>query len=193
MRKVLMAVLALFMLTGLVVQAQDTPFEQAEIITVLLMGQNVFEPTLWQASASENLASTTATWQSRPESEFSGLSFLNYLHLDTGYTLDSLDELFDDDWFTETFAAWDDLRKTNVCYDDDTTLHEFTLAFTDANGNATPYTLRYWVDPVSESRVRVWYISFATAFSDGSPNAEALDMLDDYSARMFPDLPGCPN
>jgi hypothetical protein len=174
-----------------VVQAQD-PFEQPEIITVLLMAENVFETGLWQASASENLVSTTATWQSRPESGFSGLSFLNYLHLDTGYTLDSLDELFDDDWFEETFAAWDDLRKTNVCYDDDTTLHEFTLAFVDANGNSTPYSLRYWVDPVNESRVRVWYISFATAFGDGSPNAEALDMLDSYSERMFPDLPDCP-
>lgn len=193
MRRLIAGLLVmLLLLSGLSVQAQDS-FADAEIITVLLMADGVFEPSLWQASASENLASTSATFQSRFDSGFSGLSYLNYVHFPTGYTLDSLDELFDDEWFDDTFAAWEGLRKINVCYAEDLTLHEFTLAFRDGNGNSTPYTMRYWVDPVNESRVRTWYITFPTAFADGSPNPESLDMLDEYSARMFPELPACPN
>ena len=72
------------------------------------------------------------------------------------------------------------------------TLHEFTLSYRDSNDTVTPYVLRYWVDPMTENRVRTWYISFATASADGSPNPDALDLLDKYAARMYPDLPSCP-
>jgi hypothetical protein len=190
MRKLLVVILILLFLSALSVQAQDE-VPQAEILTVLLDADGIFEPDLWLSSAAENLASTTATWQSRMESGFSGLSYMNYLHFDTGYSLDNLDALFDDDWFQQTFAGWEDLRKTNVCFDEDLTLHEFTLAFRDSNNSLTAYALRYWIEPVSETRVRAWYISFATVFADGTPNEEGLDLLDDYAERMYPDLPDC--
>jgi hypothetical protein len=191
MRKLLPLVLVLLLLSANALWAQDE-IEQAEILTVLLDADGVFEPEFWLASAAENLASTTVTWQSRAESGFSGLSYLSYLHFETGYSLDNLDALFDDDWFTQTFTGWEDLRKTNVCFDEDLTLHEFTLAFRDSSDNLTAYALRYWIEPVSETRVRAWYISFATSFADGTPNEEGLDLLDEYAERMYPDLPGCP-
>ena len=176
---------------GTVALAQDDEPEERELITVLKMGEGVFETGLWQASGSELLASTTATWQSTLESGFSALSFLNYIHFDTGYTLDGLDDFFNDAWFEQSFANWEEVRKTNVCFDDDITLHEFTLSYLDANGNLTDYAMRYWVDPLNETRVRTWHIAFATTFSDGTPNPEGQEQLDEYASRIYPDFASC--
>ena len=185
-------ILAVVMMFGAVALAQDeTTFPERELITVLKMGDQVFEPDLWLASGTENVASTTATWQSKSIAGFSGLSFLSYLHFDSGYTLDGLDQFFNDDWFAQTFAAWEDVQKTSVCYDGDVTLHEFTLAFRDASNNLTRYALRYWVDPLTETRVRAWHIAVATTYADGTPNPDGQTTLDDYAARMYPDLPDC--
>lgn len=170
--------------------AQGT-FPEREIITVLKMGENVFELDWWRASASETGASTTASWQSTPESGFSGVSFINYLHFDTGYNVEELDALFNDEWFAQTFAGWEELRKTNVCFDGDVTLHEFTLAYREASGSLARYALRYWVDPVSETRVRAWHVAFATTYSDGSADPRGRQLLDDYAARIYPDLISC--
>ena len=41
------------------------------------------------------------------------------------------------------------------------TLYEFTLAFRDAGDNVTGYSMRYWTDPLTETRVRTWYLAFA--------------------------------
>ncbi len=193
MRKITM-LLILLGLSGVfaTTAAQDgSPALEREIITVLRMGEGIFEPELWRASAAENLASTTATWQSTFESGYGGTSFLNYLHFSTGYSLDELDSFFDEDWFAETFINWEDARKTNVCFDDDLTLHEFTLVYRDNQDNLTEYALRYWVEPVSETRVRTWHVAFPSTLPDGSPSPEGQALLDDYAARMYPDLPGC--
>lgn len=190
MLRMLTTLLLVIALGGTTLAQNETPTER-EIITVLTMGDEVFEPDLWLASASETVSYTTATWQPRFEAGFSAVSFLNYLHFDTGYTLDGLDDFFNDDWFAQSFAGWEDLTKTNVCFDDDVTLHEFTMAYRDASGNLTRYVMRYWVDPISETRVRAWHIAFATTYSDGSPDERGQEFLDDYSARMYPDFPSC--
>jgi hypothetical protein len=192
MRRIILLLLIVF-LVALVAQAQDTdaPPAEREIITVLQMGDGVFENDLWRASAAETASSTTATWLPIPESGYGAISHIAYLHVDDGYTPTGLDELFNDQWFADTLANWEDVRKTNVCFDGDITLHEFSLAFRDANDNVTQYDLRYWVDPVSETRVRTWHIAFATTFSDGAPNPKSAAWLDDYARRMYPDLPAC--
>jgi hypothetical protein len=191
MHKLLLLAILLAAAFG-VVQAQDEEaFAERELVTVLNMGADVFEPDLWLASGSETITNTTVSWQSTFESGFSALSFANYLHFDTGYTLDGLDTFFNDDWFEQTFISWEEVEKTNVCFDDDLTLHEFTLAYRDAEDRLTYYALRYWVEPISETRVMAWHIAFATTYADGTPNTEGQTQLDEYSARLYPELPGC--
>ena len=172
-------------------QDTDTPITEREIITVLKMGDDVFEHDLWRASAAETAGSTTATWLPTPESGYGAVSHIDYLHFDAGYTAARLNELFNQQWFADTFVNWEDVRKTNVCFDGDITLHEFSLSFRDSNDNVTQYDLRYWVDPVSETRVRTWHIAFATTYTDGTPNPESAARLDEYAARMYPDFPAC--
>jgi len=193
MRKIILLLL-IVTLVVVAAQAQDSDKETAvrEIIAVLKMGDGVFEHDLWRASAAENATSTTATWLPTPESGYGAVSFINYLHFDNGYTANELDVFFDEQWFADTFANWEDVRKTDVCFDGDVTLHEFDMAFRDANDDVTQYAVRYWVDPVSETRVRAWHIAFATTYTDGSPNPDSAARLDDYAARIYPDFPTCP-
>jgi len=191
MRNVLLILLALLGLTASTVAQDEPSFPEREIITVLNMGADVFEPDLWLANAAESASRTTATWQSTFEAEFSALSHIEYLHFDEGYTLDSLDDFFGNDWFEQTFVNWEELRQTNLCFDGDVSLYEFTLAFRDSNDNVTQYVMRYWTDPITESRVRTWYIAFATTYAEGGTIPDARGQFDDYSARMYPVLPAC--
>ena len=192
MRNVVLILLALLVpMTGVLAQDEEA-FPEREIITVLDLGSEVFEPDLWLASAAETSTSTTATWQSTFESGFSALSYINYLHFDGGYTLEGLEDFFNNDWFEQTFINWEDLRQTDLCFDDDVTLYEFTLAYRDSNDNVTNYTMRYWTEPLTETRVLTWYVAIATTYAQGGTIPDALEQLDDYSARMYPDLPGCP-
>ena len=192
MHKTLLFLLLLLMMGVGVLRAQDDMPQEREIITVLKMADDIFESGIWSASAAENLSSTTATFQSTFESGFSGLSFINYLHFDQGYTPEELEAFFDDTWFEESFINWEDVRKTNVCFDGDVTLHEFDLAFRDAGDNVARYGLRYWVEPLSETRVRAWHIAVATSYAGGTSNPDGEAMLDDYATRIYPDLPSCP-
>ncbi len=192
MRTVLLIFLLLLVSISGAIAQDDELFPEREIITVLDFGADVFEPGLWLASAAESLSSTTATWQSTLEAGFSALSFINYLHFDDGYTLAGLDEFFSNDWFEQTFVNWEDLRQTDLCFDDDVTLYEFTLAFRDSNDNLTRYAMHYWTEPVTETRVLTWYLAVATTYSDGSSIPDARDQLDEYSARINPDLAACP-
>ena len=105
---------------------------------------------------------------------------------------EELDSFFSDTWFEQSFLNWEDVRKINVCFDGDVTLHEFDLAFRDAGDNVSRYGLRYWIEPVSETRVRAWHIAIATSYADGRPNPDGETLLDDYAARIYPDLPTCP-
>ena len=188
-----MRIIGIVLLSLLIVAPALAQEDQREIITVLEMGEGIFEHDLWQASAAESATSTTATWQTTFESGFSGLSYINYLHFEGGYSVDELDSFFGDSWFEQTFAHWEDVTKTGVCYDGDITLHEFTMSFRDASDNVSQYGVRYWVEPVSETRIRAWHVAIATTYADGRANPDGEALLHDYSARMYPDLSSCPD
>ena len=192
MRKIL-PLLVIVLLVAAVTQAQDTetPAAEREIFTVLKLGDDIFEHDLWWASAAETAGRTSATWLPTAESGYGAVSHIQYLHFDDGYTSTQLDELFNDQWFAQTFLNWEEVRKTNVCFNGEVTLHEFSMAFRDANDNVTQYDLRYWIAPVSETRVRTWHLAFATTFADGSPNPDSAALLDEYAALISPDFTAC--
>jgi hypothetical protein len=172
-----LAVLLMVLCCGVVViNAQDDLFlEEREIYTALSYGDEVFEPELWLASATESEVATTATWSSP---SLGAVSYLDYRHYDEGTTTEEIDALFDNTWFEAVFANYATWQKTAVCYDGDVTLHEFDLT----NGDIL-YNMRYWVEPVEDfTRVRAHFIVFPNSY---------LPELDEYSERLFPDLPAC--
>lgn len=176
MLKKLLVVLVVLVCSVALIQAQDREEpEEREIYTALAYGDDVFEPELWLASATESEVTTTVTWST---TAYGALSYLDYRHYDDGITADEITTVFDNTWFESVFANYSSWRKVAVCYDEDVTLHEFELT-----SGESQYNMRYWVEPAEDfTRVRAQFVVFPNSY---------LPELDEYSERLFPDLPAC--
>lgn len=175
LKKLVMVLLVACCGVALLSAQDDLVMEEREIYTALAYGDEVFEPELWLASANESEVATTAIWNAVA---YGALSYLDYRHYDEGITADEIAARFDNTWFEAAFANYATWRKVAVCYEGDLTLHEFELT----NGESQ-YNMRYWVEPAEEfTRVRAHFIVFPNSY---------LPELDEYSDRLFPDLPAC--
>lgn len=172
-RKLLLALMVIFG-AALLTNAQDDKPPLREIYKVLSYGDEVFEPELWFASATETLGMTTAQWEAR---SLSALSYVVYRHFDEGIRPEDVATYFDNAWFEAAFANYESFRKVGVCYNGDITLHKFNLRIYE-----TDFAMRYWVEPVSDTRVKAIFIVFPSADVNG---------LDDYAARLYPALSDC--
>jgi hypothetical protein len=160
-----------------VVRAQDTTEEalpEREIYTALSYGDDVFEPDIWYASASEEGSRTRATWRA---DGLGGVAFLDYLHFDEGILFSQIDAVFDDGWFNATLANYSVWRENTRCDLGDLRLIEFSL-----QTNNIKYEMRYWLEIVNDYRVLSMFIVF--------PAADKAN-LDDYADRLFPELSSC--
>lgn len=173
LKKILVALIVIFN-AALLARAQDEKPPEREIYTVLAVGDDVFEPDIWFASATETVGMTTAQWNAP---SISALSYLIYRHFDEGIKPEDVASYFDNAWFEAAFANYESWKKVGVCYDGDLTLNKFNLKLYD-----TDFAMRYWVEPVSDTRVKAIFIVFPSADVAG---------LDDYAARLYPDLPDC--
>ncbi|MBL8119071.1 MAG: hypothetical protein J0L63_17600 [Anaerolineae bacterium] len=162
------------LLAGILVVSQAQEPSTREIYTVLDYGENVFEPELWLASAQEEVGRSTAQWRSDP---MSGLAYLSYLHFDSGIQPDQIDLIFNEDWFRATFANYQQWSETRNCQLEGITLKEFSL--TQAN---LRYSMRYWIQPVSDSRVLTLFLIFPAA---------STETLDTYAEKLFPQAAVC--
>ncbi len=151
--------------------AEPTPDDGAarEIYTVLALGDPVFSARLWLASAAEADTRTTATWTA---SSLGALAFAELLHFDSGYDEAGLREYFDDGWFAVTFKDYDAWERTGRCAFDGVMLDEFSLAL-----GGQDYLMRYWVQPISPTRVLAFHLVFP---------ATRRQQLELYSQRYAP-------
>ncbi len=188
MQKYRLLILVLLLISGSMLHAQEVGVEesdlpQREIYTVLAFGEDVFEPERWYTSAAESAGRTTATWTAKAESGFVGaLAYADYLHFDGGYTSEGLTELFNDAWFDGVLANYESHTSTTACQSEDgLMLFEFTV-----NSDGTPYTMRYWVEPVEETRVMALFIVFPAG------DVAARRLLETYAQALYPALSICP-
>jgi hypothetical protein len=140
-----------------------------EIYVALAFGDPLFAPGEWQASAAELDDRTTATWRS---AEYGALGYAELLHFNGGYTADELRRYFDDSWFEVTFKTYDRWEQTAACRYDEVLVREFALEIDDV-----PFVMRYWVMPVSPTRVLAFHLVFPQ---------EYRRVLADYSLRFAP-------
>jgi hypothetical protein len=156
----------------LAAHAQSTP--EREIYTVLHYGDNVFAPDVWLASATEEAARTTATWTA---DSLSGLAYADYLHFDDGIQPDTMSTFFNDAWFEAVFTNYQGFRQMNRCTIHDITLYEFTTLVHDQK-----YMMRYWIEPVSDTRILALFLVFPT---------KDQTSLDEYAIKLFPTAVSC--
>jgi hypothetical protein len=162
----------------LLVTAQDDTIRELYVVTAF--GDPVFEIDRWRLSATESVERTTATWS---HVELSAVGYADYLHFDDGYEPD-LERYFDDTWFSETFVNYDSYTQTAFCFTSDSTgnnsgtlLWEFDVSFGDE-----PYLMRYWVQPITPTRVLALFIVFPV---------DEPDLMNRYAARFQPELSVC--
>lgn len=176
-RLLIISVVLLLAVLG-VARAQDATetatAPEREIYTALAYGDEVFDPEIWLASAAEETTRTTATWRA---DSLGGLAFLGYLHFDDGYSSSDVDTVFDKTWFDNSFSNYQGFRELTTCKAEDLTMHEFSMLVNDQK-----YTMRYWIQQVSSTRVLTLFIIFPTVDKA---------TLDSYSESLFPDLVSC--
>lgn len=147
---------------------------EREIYIALHIGDEIFEENTWLASAQEYTDRTTAIWRA---DDLSAVAQAEYLHFDDGFSSDQLETYFDARWFEDVFVNYVGFRELNTCQGDGLDLHEFSMLFDGAK-----YTARYWIRPLSETRVLTLFLLFPT---------QERTSLDDYAGRLFPDLITC--
>jgi hypothetical protein len=161
-----------------VVRAQDDateePRTEREIYTALSYGDDVFEPDIWYASASEEPSHTQATWRA---DGIGGLAYLDYIHFDEGIAFSQLDAVFNDGWFNATLSNYRVWRENTRCDYGNLRLIEFSL-----QTNNIKYNMRYWLDVVNDTRVLTMFVVFPATDEDN---------LDNYSNLLFPELASC--
>jgi len=145
-----------------------------EIYLALGFGDAVFGLDEWLASAGEYDDRTTATWIS---TTYGALGHAEYLHFDGGYDPQHLALFFNDDWFSVSFKDYDNWQPGANCASNGMALHEFHL-----EKDGQQYAMRYWIQPVTPTRILTMHLVF--------PAARA-DLLDEYSHNFAPLLWTC--
>jgi len=155
-----------------VTQAQDKP--EREIYTVLHYGDAVFEPDVWLASAGEEDIRSNATWRA---DSLGAVAFATYLHFDDGVPADVMTSFFNDDWFKTTFTNYTGYHELEHCDAQGMTLYEFSVLVNDAK-----YMMRYWIQPINDTRILAFFIVLPTTDEKS---------LDKYAALLYPDFASC--
>jgi hypothetical protein len=157
--------------------AQDTPPDPLrEIFYVLDYADDLFEPELWRmAGASEEAANTYVTWRLREQEDM--LFFFVYYHFDEGATEAAIDDYFDEDGFASLLVNYTPYEMTDQCNLGNLRLYEFM-----SERDGVKRIMRYWV--LRESETRVMGVNAI------APSTH-ITLFNDYSARVFSDLPSC--
>lgn len=154
----------------------QAPEERFEVYDVFDYAEGIFEPELWRVAGMEELPTTTFTyWRLREQEDV--IVFFLYIHYDMGVTEEGINEYFSEEGFDVLLANYIPYTRSAECRVGDLRLYEFT-----SSSDNVKRLLRYWVDPVSDTRVM--------GVNAIAPTTH-LRLLNDYSARLFPELPSC--
>ena len=150
--------------------------QEPEAVTALAFADGVFEPEIWRVvSAAEHDLRTKVHWEA---AQYGAIAFLDYLHFDEGLQGSAIKAYFNRAWFDGTFSDYEQYWRSGQCEFDDVRLFNFSLRYT-----GTKYVMRYWVIPVSETRIAAFFLLF--------PAQHSL-LLERYARRFAPLAAQCP-
>lgn len=129
------------------------------------------------ASAEETDIDTHVSWRLREQDD--NLFFFLEQPWNGGVTPESLASYYTDTLFESLLVNYTPYLQTAVCSAGELRLYEFR-----SKRDGIPRILRYWVRPVNDSAA----LSVNGVFREGD-----VELLDAYSARLFPALPSCAN
>lgn len=151
-----------------------TPASEQDLQEALRPGVRVFEADGWIVETGEQQAMVSVLWTS---TESEALAHSQLLLYNCGYTDAQINQFYGNDGLAVMYGGYESWQQTASCEAGGITLREFDLVL-----DGKPFKSRMWVEPVSETRVRDLRIDFP---------ADDIAGLDDYSARLYPELITC--
>ena len=139
-----------------------------------LVDTKIFEPSLWAMQNDVGDGRTTITWRA---DKLGAVAYLEYLHWDCGVSSAQIDQYFSPQSFEAIWSNYTSYAQTAFCQHNDLRLFEF-----DATFNGNDYKIRYWVEPVTPTRVADFALTFP---------ADQQAKMAQYAGHLFPDLPSC--
>lgn len=147
----------------------------SDTLRVQMFASGIFERPVWTESFSSSPSRVTKTWLS---SDLNAVNYLEYLVYNCGYKQADVETYYSDENFrTNIFQNYQNVKKTAECSKNDLKHYEFTGSYKE-----TKYLLYYWVKQDSDSRI----LGFMMAF----PQTKTDD-LKTYAQRVYPDLAVC--
>ena len=183
-RRTLIAIVAILIVTavGIVVvplllppKCEAKPATPLDFQQATSIGSGIFEPERWRLETGEHPGLISVGWF---EDEHEGLAHAQLLLYDCGYTSADLENFYGEQGMNIMLGGYNAHTQTAQCTDGELTLREY-----DVDYDGRPYRVRFWFEPVSDTRVRDMHLGFL-------PEDQAL--MDDYAARLYPQLPSCP-
>jgi hypothetical protein len=134
----------------------------------------VFEPGRWELQYGEHPALISVGWF---EHDTEAIAHSQYLLYNCGYTQAEVDDFYDDANMDVMLGGYDSWTETARCEADGLTLREYEVRYT-----GKPYAVRFWIQPVNDTRVRDIHLGYWP---------EDTAEMDEYARRLFPALVSC--
>ncbi len=151
-----------------------SPSADADIAAALAFTGDTFAAPTWTEQVSSGATKTAVTWTA---SSLGAVAYLEYLHYDCGYTQQQIDAYYSAASWATIFSNYNSYEKVGECSYKDTRLYEFNVSLNSSN-----YAVRYWVDPVSDTRVAGLMLVLPV---------DQQAALAQYAGNLFPNLPTC--
>jgi hypothetical protein len=155
-------------------QCPILPATEADFDQAVAIGEGVFEPERWELKTLEHQALISVGWF---EHDIEALAHVQLLLYNCGYTQAEVDNFYGEANMNVMLGGYLSHTLTAQCTHDGLTLREY-----DVDYDGQPYKVRFWIEPLNETRVRDVHLGFFP---------EDIAEMEEYARRLYPDLPSC--
>jgi hypothetical protein len=151
-----------------------TPATEADFEQSAAIGEGVFDEDLWRFETMEHQALISVGWF---RDDIVAFAHSQYLMYNCGYTDDELAEFYGAENMEVMLGGYDTWEQTASCKAGDIELREYNLTLDGGD-----YISRFWIEPLSDTRVRDMRLDFP---------ADQGDEMDEYAQKLYPQLASC--
>jgi hypothetical protein len=151
-----------------------TPATEQDFAEAIAIGDGIFEPELWRLESGEHPALISVGWFRDDMVAFAHSQVVLY---NCGYTNEEFEAFYNDDGMDVMLGGYDTWEETSRCAAEDLELREYDLTL-----DGEEYISRFWIEPLSDTRVRDMRLDFPV---------DQGDEMDKYAERLYPQLITC--
>jgi hypothetical protein len=157
-------------------ECEPTQSTVENFVEALDLHSDVFNEEDWRVNVTYEETDYVIQVNRFPEDTI-GVTTVNYVIYDCGYSTRDLNSYYDDEGFESILEVYNDSERTEECSDGGLTLYHYDLEY-----EGDDYLSRFWIVEYSETRVYDVQLTFL---------ADEEDRLDELAEDLFPELPRC--